>query len=156
MVIYLQRLKEFLIWGEAFPDIGYRISRQLDCNGICISFYRIPTYNHTTVQNNLLELITVQFLKQNAFLTCSWRIFRSNKKEQLRFKLEKDGIQKSTGKYRKRKIDRFIFHCHEDENLKKIQKSKCNVTIFLFIQDFHLIFNNQRKPYILSKLTILW
>ena len=49
MVIYLQRLKEFLIWGEAFPGIGYRISRQLECNGICISLYRIPTYNHFTV-----------------------------------------------------------------------------------------------------------
>ena len=60
MVIYLQSLREFLIWGEAFPDIGYRISRQLDCNGICISLYRIPTYNHFTVHasarpRNLLE-----------------------------------------------------------------------------------------------------
>ena len=53
MVIYLQRLKEFLIWGEAFPDIGYRVSRQLDCNGICISLYRIPTYNHFTVQTKV-------------------------------------------------------------------------------------------------------
>ena len=50
MVIYLQRLKEFLIQGEAIPDIGYRISHQLDCTSICISLYRIPTNNHITVQ----------------------------------------------------------------------------------------------------------
>ena len=49
MVIYLQKLKEFLIQGEAIPDIGYRISQQLDCTGICLSLYRIPTYNHITV-----------------------------------------------------------------------------------------------------------
>ena len=49
MVIYLQKLKEFLIQGEAIPDIGYRISQQLDCTGICISLYKIPTYNHITV-----------------------------------------------------------------------------------------------------------
>ena len=30
-----------------------------------------------------------QFLKQNAFLTYSWRFFRSNRLEQLEFKLEK-------------------------------------------------------------------
>ena len=30
-----------------------------------------------------------QFLKQNAFLTCSWRFLRSNTLEQLEFKLEK-------------------------------------------------------------------
>ena len=29
------------------------------------------------------------FWKQNAFLTCSWRFVRSNKLEQLEFKLEK-------------------------------------------------------------------
>ena len=33
------------------------------------------------VQNN--------FLKQNAFLTCSWRFFRTNKLEKFEFKLEK-------------------------------------------------------------------
>ena len=51
MVIYLQKLKEFLIQGEALPDIGYRISQQLDCNGICPSLYRIPTNNPFTVQS---------------------------------------------------------------------------------------------------------
>ena len=30
-----------------------------------------------------------QFLKQNGFLTCSWRFLRSNKSKQLEFKLEK-------------------------------------------------------------------
>ena len=30
------------------------------------------------------------FGQQNAFLTCSWRIFRSKKLEQLEFKLEKN------------------------------------------------------------------
>ena len=30
------------------------------------------------------------FWKQNAFLTCSWRFLRSNKLEQLEFKLEKN------------------------------------------------------------------
>ena len=32
---------------------------------------------------------SVQFLKQNVFLTCSWRLLRSNALEQLEFKLEK-------------------------------------------------------------------
>ena len=32
---------------------------------------------------------SVQFLKQNAFLTCSWRFLRPNILEQLEFKLEK-------------------------------------------------------------------
>ena len=35
--------------SEAIPDIGYRISQWLDCTGICLSLYRIPTYNHFTV-----------------------------------------------------------------------------------------------------------
>ena len=30
------------------------------------------------------------FWKQNAFLTCSWRFLKSNKLEQLEFKLEKN------------------------------------------------------------------
>ena len=43
---------------------------------------------------------SVQFLKLNAFLTCSWRFLRSNTLEQ--FKLEKIiGIQKPTGKVKK-------------------------------------------------------
>ena len=33
--------------------------------------------------------ISVQFLKQNAFLTCSWKFLRSNTLQQLVFKLEK-------------------------------------------------------------------
>ena len=41
-----------------------------------------------------------QFLKQNVFLTCSWRIIRSNTLEQFKFKLEKIiGIQKPTEKF---------------------------------------------------------
>ena len=32
---------------------------------------------------------SVQFWKQNAFLTCSWRFFRSNTLEQFECKLEK-------------------------------------------------------------------
>ena len=43
-----------------------------------------------------------QFLKQNAFLTCSWRFLRSNELEELEFKLEKNiGIYKHAGKFRK-------------------------------------------------------
>ena len=81
MVIYLQRLKEFLIWGEAFPDIGYRISWQLDCNGICISLYRIPTYNHFTVHasarpRNLLEkfIFSRMVLKSQLHRYMQWTI----------------------------------------------------------------------------------
>ena len=33
-------------------------------------------------------MTAVQFLKKNAFLTCSWRFLRSNTLEQLGFKLE--------------------------------------------------------------------
>ena len=36
------------------------------------------------------------FWQPNAFLTCSWRFLRSNKLEQLEFKIF--GIQKHTGK----------------------------------------------------------
>ena len=32
---------------------------------------------------------SVQFMKNNAFLTCSWRFLRANTLEQLEFKLEK-------------------------------------------------------------------
>ena len=43
-----------------------------------------------------------QVLKQDAFLTCSWRFFRYDKLLQLEFKLEKNiGIQKHAGKVRK-------------------------------------------------------
>ena len=43
-----------------------------------------------------------EFLKQSAFLTCSWRFLKSNTLEQLYFKLEKRniGIYKSIGKVR--------------------------------------------------------
>jgi len=42
------------------------------------------------------------FWKHNAFLTCSWRFLRSNKLEQLEFKLAKIiGIEKHAGKVRK-------------------------------------------------------
>ena len=34
-------------------------------------------------------VLTVKFLVTDAFLTCSWRFLRSNKLEQLEFKLEK-------------------------------------------------------------------
>ena len=38
-------------------------------------------------------------MKQNAFLTCSWRFLRSDILEQLVYKLEKNvGISKSAGK----------------------------------------------------------
>ena len=43
-----------------------------------------------------------QYLKQNAFFTCSWRFLISNKLEQLKFKLDKIiGIKKHAGKVRK-------------------------------------------------------
>ena len=46
-----------------------------------------------------------QFLKQNAFLTCSLMFLRSNTLEQFKFKLEKiTGIQKHAGKVKKKKI----------------------------------------------------
>ena len=40
-----------------------------------------------------------QFLKQNAFLTCSWRFLKTNTLEQLQFKLEKNNWELET--YRK-------------------------------------------------------
>ena len=41
-------------------------------------------------------------VKQNAFLTCSWRFLRLDKLEQLKSKLEKIvGIEKHAGKVRK-------------------------------------------------------
>ena len=42
-----------------------------------------------------------QFLKQNAFLTYSWRFFRTDKLEEFKFKLEKIiGVKKHVGKVR--------------------------------------------------------
>ena len=41
------------------------------------------------------------FWYQNAFLSCSWRVFIPNKLKQLEFKLEKIVIQKHAGKVRK-------------------------------------------------------
>ena len=43
-----------------------------------------------------------KLLKQNAFLTCSWRFLIPNQLEQSEFKLEKNiGIEKHAGKVRK-------------------------------------------------------
>ena len=45
------------------------------------------------------------FWYQNVFLTCSWRFLRSNKLEQLEFKLEEIiGIQKHQEKFEKNLI----------------------------------------------------
>ena len=65
MAIYQQRLKEFLIQCEAITRIGYRISKQLDFTSICISLYRIPTYNHITVYVCLLCLYGLNMYTQS-------------------------------------------------------------------------------------------
>ena len=53
---------------------------------------------------------SVQFLKQNVFLTCSWRFVRSNTLQQLKFKWEKlIGNSKPTGKVRKVLFSQKLF-----------------------------------------------
>ena len=52
-----------------------------------------------------------KFLKQSAFSTCSWRFLRSNSLEQFKFKSKKIiGVQKSTGKVRKKYFWRKSIH----------------------------------------------
>ena len=51
-------------------------------------------------------------MKQNGFLTYSWRFLRSNELEQLQFKLEKIiGIQKHAGKAKKKLFQLFAGFC---------------------------------------------
>ena len=75
-------------WEKTFEIRGWRLR-------ICKTFKITRTiYSHS-------EML-VQFWKQNAFLTYSWRFLRSNILEQSRLKLEKIiWIQKSAGKVRK-------------------------------------------------------
>ena len=65
--------------------------------GICKNF----EITITTIYSNIER--SEQLLKQNVFLTCSWRFLRSlcNTLEQFKFKLEKIiGIKKPAGKVR--------------------------------------------------------
>ena len=77
------------------------------------------------------------FWQQNAFLTCFWKFLRSNKSEQLEFKLEKNiGVQKHAGKVRKENEIRDFRNFSTNRidlrknALKKENKTRANSELF--------------------------
>ena len=79
------------------------------------------------------------------FLTCSWRFLRSNKLEQLEFKLEKIiGIQKLAGKVRKTKL--LQLKPHPFICMKNFINKKVGNRIGMLIQDQFGIIQNLQSP----------
>ena len=100
-IIYSKLLRTWLTWMSKFVS-QLHDTLQNYCNyalnGILFPKLFWPTVRKKKYSRDQEELLkfeaesqwrSVQFLKQNAFLTCSWRFLRSDTSEQLKFKLEK-------------------------------------------------------------------
>ena len=90
--------KKFIFFdkgGILFPYLFWNSVRN-DCSSDWYFFLKFEAETRSTCK--IFEITRtiysnserpVQFLKQNAFLTCSWRFLRSNTLEELKLKLEK-------------------------------------------------------------------
>ena len=84
---------------------------------------------------------SVQLLKQNAFLTCSWRFLRSNTLEQLELKLDKNKWDLETNRKRQKIISEEqkagdVIHHHSS-----MQKKKCTYVRIKYVCICDLITN---------------
>ena len=83
----LARIKVMDIRSNTFKR-SYKIS--LCPRMLCLALWLCQKVPKLDFQSEFsMSKSSKSFYKQNAFLTCSWRFLRSNKLEQLEFKLEK-------------------------------------------------------------------